>query len=115
MYIKKDCLSSNILINNYPLREYISIIQKKKLYWVPQILKCIQDVSKILQQLHQNLHFHLGLSWDNLFVDSKGKFKLLDFGIGSRITKQAHSWLPPESHLGYPQSEVGDFYAMGIA
>ena len=23
------------------------------------------------------------------------------------------SWLPPETHIGYPQSEVGDFFALG--
>ena len=29
--------------------------------------------------------------------------------MGSRLTSQSKEWSPPEIHIGYPQSEVGDF------
>jgi hypothetical protein len=96
-----------------PLQEYITTIQLEILDWVPEVLRCIQQISCSLSALHQNLHFHLGLSWENLYVDSKGHFKMLGFGMGARFTNHPQAWLPPEIHIGYPQSEVGDFFAIG--
>ena len=68
---------------------------------MPQILRCVQNLSKVLDSLHQNLHFHLGLSWENLYVDSERQIQLLGFGMGAGFTDQARAWLPPEIHIGY--------------
>lgn len=100
-------------ISIQPFSEYLEKIQTEVIDWIPQVLQCIQQLSQVLSTLHQNLHFHLGLSWQNLYVDSDNQLQLLGFGMGARFTDQAREWLPPEINIGYPQSEVGDFFAIG--
>ena len=88
-------MMSGLSFKNIPIKklenfkDHITHIQLEVLDWVPEVLKCVQQLSRSLFALHQNLHFHLGISWENLYVDSNGQFTLLGFGMGSRLTSQS--------------------------
>ena len=90
-----------------------------------------RDVCKAVQHAHKNLIIHRDLKPSNIFVDTEGRVKLLDFGIGKALSDSSKdennanitqlnralmtpNYASPEQLEGKSVSTSTDIYSLGI-
>lgn len=89
-------------------------------------LQLFLDVCSAVFHAHQHLIAHLDLKPGNIFVNTSGEVKLLDFGVARTLAKaesevrdsplHAYSsrYASPEQMSGGPVSALSDVYSLGI-
>ncbi len=87
-------------------------------------VRLMMDVSEAVQFAHARLIVHRDLKPSNVFVDKRGKLKLLDFGIAKVVEDEPDDatrarvltprYASPEQLLGQPISIASDVYQLGL-
>lgn len=113
-------------VDGIPITEYCN---KHKLN-LKQRLQLFRDVCQAVQHAHKKLIVHRDLKPSNIFVDSEGRVKLLDFGIGKALSDSKKdntanitqlnralmtpNYASPEQLEGKNVSTSTDVYSLGI-
>jgi len=86
-------------------------------------LRIARDVARALEYVHSQHIVHRDIKPDNVHIDTKGKVRLMDFGIaraeGLSLTRAGFAlgtpyYMAPELVLGQPATDQVDIYAFGI-
>lgn len=118
------------LVMEYVEGQAIDEYCRQKRLSVAERLALLVTVCEAVQLAHQNLVLHRDLKPDNVFVDTLGHVKLLDFGIAkllgdapgprdSPVTRHGERWLTPgyaspEQRAGDELTTASDVYALGV-
>ncbi len=108
-------------IDGMPVDDYVkshSLSEK-------EIIKLVLDISKAISFAHQNLVIHKDIKPKNIFVDTNGIIKLLDFGIsvslGSEEVKVGGAphfatpgYITPEMEKNEAVNITSDIYQLGL-
>ena len=87
-----------------------------------EILKMAIDVTSALEECEQNDVIHRDIKPDNIFVNSKGVYKVGDFGIAKHIEntvsnmskKGTENYMAPEVYKNEKGNKTVDIYSLGI-
>jgi eukaryotic-like serine/threonine-protein kinase len=113
-------------VDGMPVDEYCD---KHKLSLRERLI-LFKDICSAVQYAHSNLIIHRDLKADNIFVDSDGNVKVLDFGIAKLLDPQLSEaelletrpgqkfWTPayaaPEQVAGKQITTATDVYSLGV-
>lgn len=110
----------------YILMEYLTPLAdfiKKEEFTVRDVVNLGTDILYALNLCHVNGVIHRDVKDDNLFISSKGEYKIGDFGV-SKVLKDSSkaesmkgtpNFLAPEVYLGKESyTKSVDFYSLGI-
>ena len=86
------------------------------------ILKMAIDICQALEDCEKNDVLHRDIKPDNVFVNSKGVFKLGDFGIAKKVSgtlsnlskRGTENYMAPEMYKGEKGNRTVDIYSLGI-
>lgn len=96
----------------YIVMEYLSgktlkdFVRSNGPFRTGDFIEKISDVLDLIAVIHQNGYIHGDISPDNLVIDNKGIFRLIDFGAAEAIGSES----PANSHIhkkGYSPLETG--------
>ncbi len=74
----------------YIAMEYISgcslkhIMDREGVLLEPKVLRCVHQIGKALQFVHEKNILHLDIKPSNILIDLSGKARLIDFGVSKR-------------------------------
>ncbi len=112
------------LVEGRPITQYCT----ENAVSIVEVLRLFLDVVDAVSYLHRNLVVHRDLKPGNIFVDSDGHVKLLDFGIAKLLADEAGAatltgdgrqpmtpeYAAPEQRFGRPATTATDVYALGV-
>lgn len=108
-------------IDGMPVDDYVkshSLSEK-------EVIELILDISKAISFAHQNMVIHKDIKPKNIFVDSNGIIKLLDFGISVSLGSEDEEiggfshfatpgYITPEMEKSEHVSITSDIYQLGL-
>ena len=106
----------------------MELLQNLNLYTVEnnitdkEILKMAIDITKALEDCEEKKVVHRDVKPDNVFVNSKGIYKLGDFGIAKKVEKTVsnmskkgtENYMAPELYKNEKGNKTVDIYSLGI-
>ena len=117
--------SSNVVIIAMPYYAQGSVInQLNAMHFLDldKSLRCLMDILRGLEYLHENGYYHCDIKPENILIDNSGNYLLSDYGITcyspthSSVTP-LHNYIPhaaPETLLDYSYDERTDIYEFAL-